>query len=118
MMKFTIKHKITAKDSTNKIYSGMHWAKRKEIVDYWHLLTTQAMRKQLPKYISDKPVMIRISYNSRLDIDNHGWVSKMIIDSIKGYLIVDDTRKHVQCLIQDFHKEKGDIIKVEVTEMI
>lgn len=117
MMRFEITHKITAKDSTNISYAGQHWSKRKNTADYWHQLVMVEMRRQLPKHLHDNPVMITISYNSGLDIDNHSAISKQIIDGMKGYLLHDDTRKYVQCLIQKFHEGSKDKIIVEVTEV-
>lgn len=116
-MQFEITHKITSKDSVNAIYSGGHWTKRKEKADYWHQLVMVEMRKQLPKHIHEKPVCVTISVNCGLDIDNIGYISKCIIDGIKGYLIHDDTRKYVQCLIQKFHEGSKDKIIVEIAEI-
>ena len=117
MKQFIIHHKITSKDSTNAIYSGKHWQARKNQADYWHKLTMSEMRKQVPKCIAEKPVMITISYNSKLDLDNHGYLAKMIIDGMKGWLIHDDTRKYVTCLLQKFHEYADDQIIVEVIEL-
>jgi Holliday junction resolvase RusA-like endonuclease len=116
-MRFEITHKVTAKDSTNTMYAGQHWSKRKATADYWHCLVSGEMKRQLPKHIHDKPVMITISYNSGLDVDNHSGMSKMIIDSLKGYLIHDDTKKYVRCLVQKFHYADKDKIIVEITEV-
>lgn len=117
MVQFEINHKITSKDSTNVIYSGQHWTKRKETADYWHTLVYSEMRRQkIPKRIFEKPVIIEIAYNSRLDLDNHGFIQKMVIDGMKGYLIHNDTRKCVVGLIQRF-KSKGDSITVRVGEI-
>jgi Holliday junction resolvase RusA-like endonuclease len=71
--------------------------------------------QKVPQKIFTVPVAIHLSYNSRLDLDNHGYLAKMIVDALKGYLIEDDDRKHVQALIQDFHGGKD--IKVEVWEV-
>ena len=116
-MRFEITHKITAKDSLNTIYSGQNWHRRKQTADYWHQLTMVEMRRQLPKHIHEKPVCITISVNCGLDIDNTGYIAKCIIDGMKNWLIHDDTRKYVQCLIQKFHEGSKDKIIVEVTEV-
>lgn len=98
----------------NAIYSGKHWTKRKASADYFHSLIQSEMRRQLPKHIHQKPVCITFYFNSKLDIDNHGYIVKCLIDGMKGYLIQDDTRKYVIGLVQRFHE--GDKIIVEVNE--
>jgi len=93
---FRITHKITAKDSLNKIYAGQHWTKRKSDADYWHLKTQQAIRLQLKKVkMFEHPVFIEFWFNSKLDADNHGALVKYIIDGMKGTLIQDDTKSCV-----------------------
>lgn len=65
----------------------------------------------------EKPVEIKIRYNTRLDIDNTGYISKMIIDSLKGYIIIDDDKRYIQRLITEFQTESKNVI-VEVKEII
>lgn len=97
----------------NAYYSGKHWAVRKEDADYWHLLVSAEMNRQkVTKTPFDGPVDIRIRFNDKLDIDNHSAMAKMIIDAMKGRVIVDDSRKYVKRLTQEFHDE--DYILVEV----
>ena len=117
MVKFEIKHKVTAKQGMNGLYSGKHWAVRKKEADYWHKLTYISMKNQLPKLIAMRPVIITINYDSRLDIDNHGYLSKMIIDGMKGYLIEDDSRPYVIGLVQLFHELGKDKIIIIVEEI-
>ena len=116
-MQFVIEHRITAEDSTNKIYSGKHWSFRKKKADYWKWLVHQSLKEQCPKYTAKNPVIISISYDSNLDIDNHSYIAKMIIDGMKGYLITDDTRRYVVGLIQKFHKKGKEKIFVDVDEI-
>lgn len=117
MVKFEIKHKVTAKQGMNGLYAGKHWAVRKKEADYWHKLTYISMKNQLPKRIPTKPVIVTIRYDSRLDIDNHGYLSKMIIDGMKGYLIEDDNRQYVIGLVQLFHEFGKETIIVTVEEV-
>lgn len=116
-MKFVIQYPPSLKGySLNDIYSGKHWAKRKKDSEYWHLLVHSALNKQgIKKQIFQNPVSITFSWNDRLDIDNHAYIGKMIVDALKGYLIADDTRKYYKKLTHQFHSEK--IIKVEVKEV-
>ena len=99
----------------NAYYAGKHWTKRKEDAEFWHYLVNSELRQQgVPKQILQSPVKITFSFNTRLDIDNHAVMEKYIVDSLKGYLLQDDSRK--------FYVEKTtrfsdkDYIEVEVTE--
>ena len=113
---FYIDEKVNGKVGSNKFYSGVHWAVRKKLADYWHELVVVSMVEQkIPCMPFNKPVRVTLTVNSRLDIDNHGFLAKLIIDGLKGYLIEDDNRKFVQELKICFYDE--DMIKVEVEEI-
>lgn len=114
MLEFKIDEKITGKVGSNKFYAGVHWSKRKAIVDYWHKLTYYSMLQQkVPKKLFKCPVAITLLVNSKLDIDNHGFLAKLIIDALKGYLIEEDSRKFVNQLTIRFHDEKYILVKIE-----
>lgn len=115
MIEFTLDHKITSKDSLNAIYSGGHWQKRKSKADYFHQLVVVALRKLPPMRPFDKPVMFEFWFNSKLDLDNHGYLVKTIIDGCKGIAIHDDTRKYVQAICI-WYSEKDDV-RVRITEV-
>lgn len=103
--------------SLNKIYAGLHWTIRKRQADYIHsLVQTTLYVSKVPKETFLNPVKVTISYNSRLDIDNHSYLSKLIVDGLKGWLIEDDTKKYLINLEQEFWD--GDGIKVEIEEKI
>lgn len=77
----------------NAYYAGKHWSRRKQDAEYWHLLTRSALnRQEVRRTPFEKPVVITILWNDRLDIDNHAVMGKMIVDAIKGRLINDDNR--------------------------
>ena len=100
----------------NAYYAGKHWAKRKEDADYWHALTRAAMSKaQVRRRPFDKPVVITFLWNDRLDLDNHSIMSKMIIDTLKGRLINDDTRRWVKGI--EHYWSNDDCIKVIIQEV-
>ena len=40
-------------------------------------------------------------------------IAKMIVDSLKGYLLQDDTRRYFRGLYQGFHNTQGIIVEVE-----
>lgn len=99
----------------NKIYAGVHWSKRKKQAEEIHALVRYELyRQKIPRKPFEKPVEIIFKYNSRLDVSNHGYLSKLIEDALKGYLIVDDSRKYVKRIVQEFWD--GDGICVEVRE--
>lgn len=117
MIKFEIPFKVTGEYGMNKIYAGIHWAKRKKQADEIHMLVWSELRRQkIPKKIFEKPVVITIIYNSNLDIDNHGYLTKMLIDGLKGYLIADDDKSHVIEIRQKIHSVKN-IVKIEIEEV-
>lgn len=118
-MKFTIEYPRTAAQrrrwsqeyGLNAIYSGKHWAKRKEDADFWHMMVRAAIHK--PKMFRE-PVEIRFRWDDRLDLDNHAYMRKMIIDSMRGVLIQDDSKPYVARIIDEWGNT-GEIV-VEVRE--
>ena len=102
--------------SMNAYYAGKHWSRRKEDAEYWHLLTRSALnRQEVRKTPFEKPVVITILWNDRMDIDNHAVMGKMIVDAIKGRLINDDNRRWVKGVCHFFHDE--DYILVTIKEV-
>ena len=114
---FTIPYPKSLKGySLNDIYAGKHWTKRRKDSEFWHWVVIQSLKSQkIPCKLFGKPVRIVFNWCDRLDIDNHAYIGKMITDSLKGYLITDDTKKYYQELTHKFHEE--EIIKVEVNEI-
>lgn len=100
----------------NAYYSGKHWARRQEDAQFWHLLTVSALnRQEVRRKPFDKPVIITLLWNDRLDIDNHAVMGKMIVDALKGRLINDDNRKWLKGVCHFFHDE--DYILVQIKEV-
>lgn len=101
----------------NAIYAGKHWTKRLKDAEYWHYLTHSAMNKaKIPKKaLFKKPVQISLYWNDRMDIDNHTYMGKMIVDAMKGRVIEDDTRKYFRKVVHQFWDKK--CIGVEVQEL-
>jgi len=89
----------------NAIYAGKHWTKRKEDKELWEIHTRIQLTKQGIKkgQIYTSPVALIFSWNDKLDCSNHAYMAKMIEDSLKGYLIKDDSRKYVQEITHKFH---------------
>ena len=113
-MTFVIEESRTGQYSLNKIYSGSHWSARKRDAEYWHRLTQQAlMAAGIPKHPTDGPWMVTALYNDRLDADNHGFITKCIVDGLKGWVIPDDTRKYLKSVTQGFWEGKGVLVEVK-----
>lgn len=118
MIRFRVSLKPTAKWGLNELYaSAKHWTKRGDQAHEVHLLVKQAIRNQNRNIKPfTRPVSVRILYNSRLDLDNHGYLAKLIIDGMKGVLIEDDDRRYVRELVQGFHAGSRSLILVEVKD--
>lgn len=100
----------------NAYYAGKHWSARQSDAEYWHLLVRSCMNKQKVRQKPfEKPVAVVFYWNDRLDIDNHAVMGKMIVDAMKGRVIVDDTRRWLHGVSHFFHDE--DCIRVEVQEV-
>lgn len=79
------------------------------------MLVPSQLRKQgIERVLFDKPVSITFYWNDGLDIDNHAYMAKLIIDSMKGYLLIEDDKRYVIEIIHRFHKL--DCILVEASE--
>ena len=103
--------------SDNAYYAGKHWAVRNKDADYWHDMVRACMDRQgLRKRPFDRPVVVHIFWNDKLDIDNHSIMGKMIVDAMKGRLIQNDSKKWVRSVTHTFH-DRGDYIWVEVKEL-
>ena len=114
MISFVIDFKVTSDYGMNKLYAGVHWTVRKRQADFMHsLVQTTMFINKVPKKLFTKPVKVSISYNSKLDIDNHGYLSKLIIDGLKGWLITDDKKKYLVELDQKFWNGDGILVEVE-----
>lgn len=117
-VRFTLQIQVNSSWGMNAVYSGeKHWNQRKNQANDVHLLVKAAIRKQNRNVrLFKRPVTVRILYNSHLDIDNHGYLTKLIIDGMKGVLIEDDDRRYVKSVTQAFHSGAKDLILVEVEE--
>lgn len=114
MTRFTIPLKVDSRLGLNQIYAGSHWSKRDKLAREIHTLTKQAMMAAgIPKRTADKPVTVTLCYNSRLDIDNHGYLAKMIVDGLKGWIITDDSKRYVTAIHQRFWGGSGILVEIE-----
>ena len=115
-MTIEIPLKVDSRLGLNKQYSGKHWSKRNAEADEVHFLTKQAISRLNIIKCFTSPVQITFKYNSRLDCDNHGYLTKLIVDGLKGTVIIDDDKRYVRRIITEFQSTSQNII-VEVEEM-
>lgn len=117
-IEFVIPLKPTGQHGLNRLYAGIHWAKRQKQADEMHLRVRAALADaKIPRQPCTEPVRITLLYNSRMDIDNHGYITKLIIDGLKGWVIQDDDRRYVGELVQGFHSLDSGLIIVRVEEI-
>lgn len=108
------KSKFCKQYGLNSIYAGKHWTKRKADKDYWRLLVKSELTKQkINKNIFKNPVIITFYWRDGLDIDNHAYMTKLIIDSLKGHLLVDDDKRYVIGIIHKFHTDNNILVEIE-----
>ena len=98
--------------SLNKIYAGVHWSVRAKDKEYIRQLVRSVTGIRKP---FEQPVLIKVAFNSGLDVSNHAYLFKMIEDAlVKCKLINDDTDKYVKSITMEKQKEfKGVIVEVE-----
>ena len=118
LIEFVVRVKVSGKLGLNSLYStNKHWAARKREAEAVHEAVKFAlMRQQIAREFVKTPIEIDISYNSRLDIDNHGYLAKLLIDGLKGYLIEDDSPKFVKKLTQSYWTGEGIRVKIREYE--
>ena len=82
--------------STNIIYAGVHWSKRKRMADEAHLLTKIAC-KGLRSFIEPVSLIFQPMIRGRAyDTLNYSFTAKMIEDGIvRSGILKDDTKKYV-----------------------
>lgn len=102
--------------SLNSIYAGKPWKERRGDANEWHMIVAVALqRSRVIRKMFDKPFEITIYWNDVLDVDNHAYMGKMIVDGLRGRLIPDDRKKFFKKVAHAYHSE--DYILVEVAEI-
>jgi len=107
-----IKIPIPEKVSTNKIYSGMHWTKRKKLADLFHNSLIEYRNKAVKEY----PVEITYIFTFKskpLDTTNCTFMVKMLEDSlIINKVIENDSPEYVS--FTGIYSQKGNKDEVEI----
>lgn len=100
----------------NAYWSGKYYRARAQDAKDIHSLTILAIKKaRIKKEPFDGPVSILFEWDDNLDCSNHGALGKMIEDSIKGWIIKDDSKRWVKEITHRFWD--GDKIRVTVRRL-
>lgn len=113
------------KVSTNKIYSWMHWRKRKSIADWYHRLTKEDC-EQFDTITEKMDLEFKFYFHTRyLDSSNCSFMWKMIEDSlVKNKLVTDDSNRYiwnvtyesVEIEKKERRKMKGDYVRIIINQ--
>lgn len=99
----------------NAYWSGKHFRARSQDAKDIHAMTWVALKKaRVRKEQFSEPVEIHFYWDDRQDCDNHAALGKMITDSLKGYILKDDSPRWFRRVTHEFWQ--GDCIKVVVRE--
>ena len=116
----TLRIEMVEKVSTNKIYSGIHWTKRKATKDTYYWEVRSKVKSLFPV---TGPVDLKMTFwfkGKPLDSSNCSYMAKCIEDSIvKCKILEDDSYKHVlsvQYLSLRDPEKKKEYIDIEIKE--
>lgn len=103
---------LPEKVSTNQIYAGMHWSKRKKLSDLYH----QSLIEHRQKKVEEYPVEITYIFNFKskpLDTTNCTFMVKMLEDGLIAHgILKDDTPDHVS--FTGIYSQKGSTDEVTI----
>lgn len=106
---------IPEKISTNRIYAGIHWTKRKKLADLYHMSLLPYRKHK----IQDYPVNINYIFTFKskpLDTTNCTFMAKMLEDGlVANGIIEDDDIKHVT--FTGIYSQEGthDLVEITIT---
>ena len=111
----TEKAKFLRKYSLNNFYSLPRCQQGTARRD-WRSAVISAMKAyRVRKDPLNKPYEVTILWDDHLDIDNHAVLAAIIVNAMKGWVIVDDDRKRFVCVTHRFWR--GGCIRVCVEEV-
>lgn len=95
----TFSFPIPEKISTNRIYSGLHWAKRNSLKNLYH---SQLLEFKNKFKINQYPIKIAFRFvwtKTPLDCSNCSFMAKMIEDGmVENKIIKNDTPEYVSAI--------------------
>ena len=96
----------------NSLYAGKPWQQRRREAQEIHAWVRAALSQaNIPKAPADFPVSVEFLWDDGLDVDNHAYLGKLILDGLKGWVVEDDSKRWVRRVSHDFH-EGGCILAV------
>jgi hypothetical protein len=102
---------IPEKVSTNDIYRGMHWSKRKRLADEFHeaLIEYRLVRFSLPASL-----LFTFTFKGKLlDCSNCTFMAKMLEDAMVQWKIIpDDTPDYVRRISIQVMRGTKDIVTI------
>lgn len=104
--------------SWNQFYVSRHWSMRSRMAQEAHVLVWAAIQacKKLRASFT-KPVDIHIkAYQKGRTLDSDNICAKILIDGLKGTVIVDDTPKYVRRVTTESIKADHDYVEINLTE--
>ena len=110
-IEFTVPYPVRKSAWTKRYGFNAYWAGKKPCVraaDARDLETfvRLCLRQQgVPVRLFEKPVSISFWHNTRMDVDNHAAIEKMVVDALKGWLLRNDDRRHYREKHSFFHDE-------------
>lgn len=107
-----IKIPIPQKVSTNAVYAGMHWSKRKDLADLYHRCLVEHRDLRVKEYPVD--VFYTFTFKGKmLDPSNTSFMQKMLEDGmVKLGILAGDTAKYISGI--HIFVEKGVRDEVEI----
>lgn len=85
--------------SWNKMYSGLHWTKRKREADRVHMSIRVALDPNEPMFNTPVAITVRAYFkDKRCQLDASNVAAKLYEDGLIGWLIVDDKPEYVRSM--------------------
>ncbi len=98
--------------SWNILYSGKHYRKRMEMAEFAHQSVDEALNGvKMTLYATPVNITVVGHFKSRI-IDSDNIVSKLLIDSLKGKLIKDDSPQYVRRVTTESVKAEKDYTEI------
>jgi hypothetical protein len=108
--------------SMNEIYSTPHWSKRNKIAHDIHATVRNRLREMGigPGETCNNPVTITVvGYFDKRPLDCSNLAAKIFEDSLKGWLIEDDSPEYVQAVTTISKVDKANPrVEIILTEVI
>ncbi len=107
---------LPRKISSNSIYGGMHWSKRKKIADEFHNVVFYTVKNERVEKIKEYPVHVYYLFTlkgRRMDVLNTSFLAKLLEDGlVRSGILKDDSQEYVKMVT--LRCEKGNENCVDV----